>query len=448
MKQYFKTFAIAVAAMGVVPAGVQAADAIATAPPIPTLESRIDPETAVAGRIALWEKLDSAIESAFSAPLDEATEKTWPGAYWAAELKQDRGKLVLDALRLAMEDFPSHSEDFRRATLEAASALFPQELVPEMRRVLAQEKDEKRFAMAAYYLLRAEPTDKTHRRIEKELRRFPAADTHPILRALKRRLAPPSNAATPSLTDLLAYPFAPAGPVVFSLQRPDRRRTGLAVVRGADGRFIRQPDGTLFAVPQLALALSNMPGTITNGNTPQGVFSISGMDVSTNVFIGTTPMLVSRLPFEAPPTDFFHGTRTDTAWSIDLYKKLLPQSWQNQPGMMEAFDAGEAGRSEIVIHGTTIDPGFYIAQPYYPQTPSMGCLCTAELWDINSGKALASDQLALLRAYAAAGGGKGYLVVVELEDVPRPVALDDVRLSIFSAEGPCHLGKKPCAGCQ
>ena len=45
-------------------------------------------------------------------------------------------------------------------------------------------------------------------------------------------------------------------------------QAGLAIVRDADGRFVRNVDGSLFNVAQYALARTNLPGTITNGNTP------------------------------------------------------------------------------------------------------------------------------------------------------------------------------------
>ena len=56
--------------------------------------------------------------------------------------------------------------------------------------------------------------------------------------------------------DLLAV--RPGFPVVFSFQRPGRQQMGLALVRQADGRFVRRPDGGLFNIAQLALARSGL----------------------------------------------------------------------------------------------------------------------------------------------------------------------------------------------
>ncbi|MDP1125432.1 hypothetical protein Q5O12_28335, partial [Klebsiella pneumoniae] len=78
---------------------------------------------------------------------------------------------------------------------------------------------------------------------------------------------------------------------VYSLQRPGRDVMGLALVRGADGRFLREPDGRLYAQPQLARALTHLPGTLTNGNTPQGLYTLVGAGTATNPWIGPTPYL-------------------------------------------------------------------------------------------------------------------------------------------------------------
>ena len=71
-------------------------------------------------------------------------------------------------------------------------------------------------------------------------------------------------------------------------------------MRGPDGRFVRREDGTIFQIAQLAMARTDLPGTITFGNSPQGVYTIRGTGLATNQHIGTVPYLWSRLPIEAP----------------------------------------------------------------------------------------------------------------------------------------------------
>lgn len=69
------------------------------------------------------------------------------------------------------------------------------------------------------------------------------------------------------------------------------------------------------------------------------------------------------------------------------------------------------------MHGTTINPAYYAGSAYFPGTPQQGCMISNEDWDPASGRLLASRQLALAQAYAAAGARAdlaGYLIVVEL----------------------------------
>ncbi len=98
--------------------------------------------------------------------------------------------------------------------------------------------------------------------------------------------------------------------------------------------------------------------------------------------------------------------------------------------LYESYYAGLAGRSEIIAHGTTIDPHYYAGKPYYPLTPTEGCLCTKEIWN---GKRISSDQQKLVNGLLKAGGANGYCVVIEIDDKNAPVTLNDVLL-IFPNE--------------
>lgn len=120
--------------------------------------------------------------------------------------------------------------------------------------------------------------------------------------------------------------------------------------------------------------------------------------------------------------------------------------------MQTAWYAGMAGRSEMLCHGTTANPDWYKGLPYYPNTPSLGCLTAKEIWDPKTGKALHSDQLALYTAWIRACQNRdyapqskdepvpvaesltGFLVVVELNASPCPVTLSEVLTDVFEAE--------------
>ncbi|KQW44663.1 MULTISPECIES: hypothetical protein [unclassified Roseateles] len=348
--------------------------------------------------------------------------------------------LEIDAARpLLLQALPTlanRDPEYQRALLTGARSLYAapaeQAMQAALQPLLTQLKTSKPFAVAAYTLMASNPG---HAEFIRDLvpRQFPQWRDDPRLLALMEEVAT-VRAAQPPLADLLAAPLRPGFPVIYSLQRPGRNAMGLVLVRGADGRFVRDTAGRLFAQPQLALSRSGLPGTITNGNTPQGVFTIVGAGTATNPNIGPTPYLHSKLPIEATPAEFEHGD-TAGAWSEALYESFLPASWRGHAAIKEAWLAGRAGRDELLIHGTTINPAYYAGSSYFPGTPQQGCMISNEDWDPATGRLLASRQLALAQAYAAASGRPdlaGYLVVVEVIG-QGPVARTEAQALVASA---------------
>lgn len=335
----------------------------------------------------------------------------------------------------ALPGLATRDAEFQRALLTAAHTLYPADAAPLLWPLLPQLTASKPFAIAAYTLLQADPgaADRLRELIPQQ---FPAWADDARLTALMLRLTP-TAVAPPPLPELLAAPLREGFPVIVSLQRPGRQAMGLALVRGADGRFVRGPGGALFAQPQLALARTGLPGTLTNGNTPQGIFTIVGAGTATNPNIGPTPYLHSKLPVEATPAEFEHApTGPDAAWSDALYDSFLPPSWRQFAPIREAWLAGRAGRDDLLIHGTTINPAYYAGSPYYPGTPQQGCLVSNEDWHPATGQLLASRQLTLAQAYAAAGARAdlaGYLIVV---DVPGDGPVTPAQaLALVTASG-------------
>ncbi len=324
--------------------------------------------------------------------------------------------------------------EFQRAVLTAAYTLDAAGTAPLIAPLLEQLTTPRQFAIAAYTLRRADASATQRERLASALARRNDRDD-PRLVALARTLqadAAGADATRPPLADLLAAPFKRGLPVVYSLQRRDRRHPGLALVRDVDGRFVRGADGRPFAIPHLALALSNLPGTVTLGNTPQGLFTVVGAGTADNPWIGPTPFLESKIPVEAPLAEFSHGT-AEGAWTQAAYEAWLPPSWRGYAPIQEAWLAGLAGRDEMLLHGTAVDPAPYRGQPYYPGTPTDGCLMAQELWS-PEGQLLKSDQLALARAFTGSGVDRGWLVVVDIDDRAAAVTLDDVLADIQSAE--------------
>lgn len=382
-------------------------------------------------RLAFRNRLISeTIEGNISSELTGENEKKWQGAFWAMELLLYRSENVKQRLSDAFIRFSSASLDFQRSMLESVYCLYPGEFQSEVRQVMKQTRNAKIFAMAAVYLLRNDSSES--RAVESLLRQnFQGEEANPILHCLlsdlkgKRKKRPP-------LKDLLSDSFLKGNTVVFSFQRQDRDFQGLAVIRDSGGRFVRQSDGSIFSIPHLARAVTDLPGYLTNGNTPQGIFSIQGTAVSDNRFIGTTPTIQTVLPYEISFRKYFHSASEDTSWFAS-YRRMLPESWRGYEPVYQALYAGKAGRSEIIMHGTTIDPEYYKGEPYYPNTPTLGCLSAKELW-AEDGSCLLSDQARLVNAFMSSKQQSGFLVVVELDDLSRPVVIDDIIMDLFEAE--------------
>jgi hypothetical protein len=314
------------------------------------------------------------------------------------------------------------------------------EATPQIRQLLLNLATPREFAIAAYTILKADDAIGQREWIrsvmknlfadwanEPRLQRLEYVLTHDVKAEVRRR---------PPLTDLLAHPIRTGFPVIFSFQRQDRQRFGLAVVRGIDGKFVRNADGSLFQVAHLANAMSNLPGTITNGNTPQGLFTIVGAGTATNKWIGPTPYLHSKIPVEATVAEFEHvdSAQISNSWNDAVYQSFLPETWRQYVPFTEALLAGRAGRDDMLIHGTTINSQYYRGQSFYPGTPSAGCLVAMETWRPEDGRQQTSDQLSLAKAFTRDGLDRGYLVVIELDDRLEPVLLADVLADIQQAE--------------
>ncbi|MDX1971920.1 MAG: hypothetical protein SFY68_05240 [Candidatus Sumerlaeia bacterium] len=389
-------------------------------------------------------------------PVDSNGEKNWGGAYWTAGILNYDSSTVRESLAKAFAGFPELSSGFRRVVLQSAFTLYPTQYLPEVEAALPYADSPKAFAIAATYILRNRRNPETVARIESELDRlFPEGHKDhlaPQLEALREVIAldPREQIQNrPPLVDLLRAPFIPGRPVIFSFQRLDRNYPGIAVVRKPDGAFVRNSNGGIFHISQHARSRTNLPGTITYGNSPEGIYSIKGSGIASNEFIGPVPYLWSRIPVEADPQDYFFESIPESlqpllkspekdgenpGWTKELYSELLPTSWREYRPMYEAWWAGLAGRSEMIIHGTTIDPEFYSSEVYYPHTPSAGCMGALEFWAPEDGSVVYSGQLELLKAFTSTMTDKGTLVIINIDDKPFPVRIDDVISTILEAE--------------
>ena len=371
----------------------------------------------------------NTINSNLSLPLTDSTEDKWEDAFRAIEMLYYRSPWIDKKINLAFNDLPNRSATFQRALLEVGYAVYPGTFNAQAGLLLQQTTEAKIFAMCATYLLKTDSTQSFKNSVYKMATDKLSEDAgNPILEQLIYQVVNAGKPTiTPSVHTFLQNKYLNGHVLVISFQRTNRNYPGLALVRDAKGNFIKDDAGNIFSVPQLARSISALPGYLTNGNTPEGIFRMYGFDHSKSIFIGPTTNIQLSMPFENKASHFFDNAAiSDDDWSINRYKSLLPENFRNHYPALQSYFAGMAGRTEIIAHGTTVDPAYYKGKSYYPLTPTQGCLCTKEIWDESNGKLLESDQQKLADAVSKAGGPYGYAIVINLDDSQQNVTMEDI----------------------
>lgn len=357
----------------------------------------------------------------------DSSEEELASALWTATQFLLRTPQSDSGVSKLMQQFGRLSAVHQRALMELVYGLYPQEYLNEVKSIVQKTDQPKLFAQAACYLFRAD-AGLQNWLLQLLAKRFPNFSSNELLSALQQYLQQNKAVTTlPSLDSLFAHQQVHKFKVVYSFQRSLRNVPGLAVVQLADGSFARDENGRIKSFVQLARSASNLPYFLTNGSTPQGLYAITGTGISKNVFIGPTPNLQMVMMHEVNPPTFTHYFPiVFNAPPEKLYRSYFPANWQQWSGLMEAYTAGKMGRSEIIAHGTTIDPEWFKGQPFYPISPTLGCLCGREIWDPKTGKILYSDQLELVNTFIETPGTKGYLMVINLDDKAGPVTIEEV----------------------
>ncbi|NUN08019.1 MAG: hypothetical protein HUU54_02465 [Ignavibacteriaceae bacterium] len=389
-------------------------------------EKKMVPSVLGSERVKFRERTDAVVEKTSSLGLADSTEGKYQEAFWLAQLSLKRNDKVFMILQRSFDYYPIATGGFRRALLEAAYTLYPDSFNARIDTMIRTENEAKLFAMMSHYLVRGGGDKK---RIYALLNsRFTQWESNPILSSLALYLTGRRYAKSPPLEGLLKTDVYKGRLIIYSIQRPDRNYPGIAIIRLPDSNFLLENSGKLFYIKQLARSISNLPGYITNGNTPTGVFSVQGTAISENIFIGPTLNLQTILPFEDSTQKFMNNAAfAGKEFTEQLYNSLLPELWTNSPMIFEAFRAGKAGRNEIIAHGTTIDVSFYKDELYYPNTPSLGCLCAPEIWSEETGELISSEQLRLMDALKSYDLSNALLIVVETDDQKKPVDPEEIE---------------------
>ncbi|HEY8688020.1 MAG TPA: hypothetical protein VIM07_02205 [Chitinophagaceae bacterium] len=393
--------------------------------------------TTTAGREKLYNNSVRTINKNLLLSLNDETESYWEDAFSSIELLDYKADWIRNRIVYAFDSVQYRTTGFQRALLELVYTAYPKLFVKNATALMRQTSNSKIFAMCAEYLLQNSNDEKTIALLKKLLiNKIKNASDDAILKSLSFRLenkiTQPANKILPQI---FSKNFLSGNVVMYSIQRKDRNYPGIVLIRNKEGKFIRDSAGNIFNVPQLARSITNLPGYLTNGNTPQGIFRMHGFGISSSSFIGPTTNIQLTMPGETSLQLFMKdSTISDTAWTEDWYKKLLPPTVKNYSPLYGSFYAGKAGRTEIISHGTTVDPEYYKDQSYYPLTPTQGCLCTKELWSGSNGSRVYSDQQRLVNAIQSAGGPDGYCVVIELDDKKQPVNINEVLSFILRSE--------------
>lgn len=373
--------------------------------------------------------IQQTIINNLSSKLNTNTEEGWISAFGAINLFQYKTEFVNKKVDSAARYMKGRSNAFKKALIELLYSDYGNQYHNEVKQALLScGTDFKLMAIAANYLLKSITKNELktlQNSVEKKLSSSP---DNAILQELKYQLLNYGKPISPiNLRPFFDTSYLKGQVIVFSFQRKNRNYPGLAMVRNANGYLLKNADSTLFTVGQLARSGNNLPGYISMGNTPQGIFRMSGFDVSKGYFIGPTPNIQLTMPFEYKASHFFQdSTLVDTLWELPMYKNLLPKVLRDNRNLCQSYFAGKAGRTEIIAHGTTVDPSYYTGKPYYPYTPTAGCLATKEIWDEKSGYIKISDQKVLNEAVKKAGGANGYFIVIEVDDKPAPVTIADI----------------------
>ena len=380
---------------------------------------------------------EKIIQKTFTLGFDSANEKSYREACWAISQFLISSKESEKGLKILISNYSLLRVELKRALLEAIYGVFPIQFNNAIQQIMSHEKIPKLFAMEALYLFRIKPSIQTNKFIDKIMRQqFLIPENDPLLIELKNYLQNHSKFKKSNVPDILAlflHQKALKQKVIYSFQRWNRNYPGLAILQLEDGSFYKNNLGQLIVFEQLARSAANLPFFITNGNTPQGLFRITGIEISNNSFIGPTPNLQLVMPNENDG-QFWQGINLSTDDPLENYLQLFPQEWHNYAPITESFFASKLGRTEIIAHGTTINPEYFKQFPFYPLTPTLGCLCAKELWNTHTGKFIESDQYKITSSFLSTPGDTGYLMVINLDNQLKKVSYPEIKKLVLNFE--------------
>lgn len=387
------------------------------------------------------------IDVAFKLPITDTTYTRYQSAFWAMMYLEHKPNLALPKIKKALENFTNYDNGFQNALLEVAYSQYPKTFEKEIFSLIKDTSiTAKQFAVCFAYLWRVNPKSIQLESAYKKRDAYVFSKENKIwyteeerielkdkiyFKAFERKFLEEKTIHPLKVKQYydrtLMIDFLKNKNIIYSFQNKNRTYPGLAIIKDSLGNYLKYKD-TVFYSQQLARAITNLPYYISNGNTPQGIYKISGFGISNNSHIGPTSNFQLCMPYECDVQEFFNYSIKDTSWQtnkVDSLMRIINTEFFNSS--WESSIAGKLGRYEIIAHGTTVNNEYYKGKPYYGFTPTMGCLQAKEIWDYKTGQRLYSDQQKLIDAYKSIGAEKGYLIVLDIIDAPRAVNINDFK---------------------
>lgn len=359
--------------------------------------------TSQQARDSITKALKNSIHQTLELPFTERYFPKYNGSYWAMQIMLYKPTNYAKKLPAQIKGLPQAPAYFQYSFLEMLYTLYPKQFAYNVKAIWHQLATSKNKALALEYLAQAALFPKI-------------VDTSSFTKTqyyqcYKDNWNKKNKLKLPKKSECLNANFLPNEDVLISFQSNNRNIPGYLQFRTKNHTWLLNSNQKNVKHTQLARSISNLPYYLTNGNTPQGLYKIIGIDTSDNAWIGQTPNLQIRLPFEDELTQFFSN---DTNYQYQ-YNVLLG-SLQKFTQLQQTFIAGKLGRSEIIAHGTAINPNYYKHKTYYPCTPSLGCLCSPEIYN-KEGYLIESHQQNFMKFIINKTIKPKWLLVIEVSDL-------------------------------
>lgn len=208
---------------------------------------------------------------------------------------------------------------------------------------------------------------------------------------------------------------------IYMFCRSNRDFPCIQVIRNIRGEAVRLEDGTLWSQPALAKASRNLPSNQRNGHTPAGVHTIDS---------------VMPFPDQVPSFGKFRRLILDfvpKSTNEQRHRALLPESSQSSSWWRPNVVARDVGRSLFRIHGTGRLNENTTAS-WFPFRPTSGCIAKrenrygdTEYRDQQNLLDILMTSMDLVPKYENETAIKGLLFMIEIDNKPAPVTLEDLK---------------------